>query len=138
MPIHDVIQVDVESFDTILKVEFALGQEDYTLLEATKILIDVLRQGRLGNRFEELIALNVTLTSCEIRLRYYNDEKRTQLGITDCGYDDVLGVWFLRYLFANVDKIRKIATHPLHVPDLSIFLQDPAPFDEDPFPPNSI
>ncbi len=136
MPLYDVIQVDEGSFDTILQVEFAPGQDDNTLLEAIKILVDVLRQGRLGNRFEELVSLNVTLASCEIRLRYYNDEKRSQLGNNDCGYSDVLGVWFLRYLFANLDKIRKIGNHPFHVPDLSIFLQDPEPFDKDPFPPN--
>ena len=56
--LNDIFQVNHGDVDRIIRVEFAPGQDDSTLLEATNVLVNILRRGRMGNRFEELIELD--------------------------------------------------------------------------------
>ena len=134
MPLHDVIRVDDETSDSLIRVEFAPGQDDKTLLDALHALVNTLRRGRAGNRFEEVVEVEMTTTGCQVRLRYFSDTKRQRLGLGESGYADVLINWYHKYLFATVDHVRKIQAHPFHVPDLAIYLEEPEPFDKDPDP----
>ncbi len=131
---YEFIEIDDEIFDMITDIEFSAEQNDSTILEVINRMTRILRRGRLGNRFEEVVALEITPTKCQIQLRYFTQQKRDRLGQTECGYEDVLGIWFVKYLFANVNDIRKIKSHPFGAYDLSSYLELSDPFDNDPLP----
>jgi hypothetical protein len=129
----DIVLVDEDSFDRIVRVDFAREANTSTILEALYVLVHALRRGKAANRFEELLALEITPEFCEVRLRYFTDLKRKKLGLLEkSGYDDTLGPWFVRYVFAKVNSVYKIEKHPFYASDLSVFLEEPEPFDGDP------
>src|SRR5688572_24045117 len=100
MPLNDIFSVEDDNVDRIVRVEFSQTPNNRNLLTGLQTMTDVLRRGANANRFEELIALKITPEFCEIRLRYFTEPKRKKLGLTERGYADPVGHWFLQYLFA--------------------------------------
>lgn len=132
MTLHDIFPVEDDNVDRIVRVKFRKSNDGKNVLNALSVLNSVLQRGAAANRFESLIALEMTSEFCEIRLRYFSEPKRKELGLSERGYSDPVGTWFLQYLIAKVDSVFPIEEHPFYVDDLSVVLAEPEPFDSDP------
>ncbi len=112
---YDIDESVEGCFDISVEVDFLQPLDIRSHTELLRLIADMLTQGLNANRFEGIVSVQITLDKVFLQLRYFTKPKLDALGIQHTGYEEPLGLSYLFYLFANINKRYPIGKHPFPI-----------------------
>ena len=112
---YDISESIEGCFDISVEVDFFRPLEMKETIECLQFMSDLLAKGQKSNHFEGIVSTQISLAKIYLQLRYFTKQKLDSLGIKDTEYEEPLGLAYIFYLFANINKRFPIGKHPFYV-----------------------